>query len=98
MVVVDTLSKAAHFIPVQSTFGIAQVENVFMKEIVRLHGVPKMIIFDRDEKFNAVFWRSLFGGMETKLNFSTSHHPQTDGKTERTNQIMEDMLRIVCDG
>ena len=55
MVVVDTLTKAAHFIPVQSTFGTTQVENVFIKEIVKLHGVPKMIISDRDEKFIAAF-------------------------------------------
>ena len=93
MVVVDTLTKAAHFIPIQSTFGTAQVENVFMKEIVKLHGVPKMIISDRDAKF-AAFWRSLFGGMGTKLNFSTAYHPKNDGQIEIKDQILEDMLRM----
>ena len=75
MVVVDTLTKAAHFIPVKSTFGIAQVANVFPKEVVRLHGVPKVIVSDRDAKFTAAFWKGLFGGMGTKLNFSTTYHP-----------------------
>ena len=60
MVVMDTLTKSTHFIPIQSTFGTNKVENVFMKEIVRLHGVPKMIISDRDIKSIAAFWRSLF--------------------------------------
>ena len=55
MVVVDTLTKAAHFIPVQSTFGKTQVANVIMKEIVKLHGIPKMIISDRDANFTAAF-------------------------------------------
>lgn len=94
MVVVDTLTKSAHFIPVKSTFGIAQVAEVFLKEIVRLHGVSKMIFSDRDAKFTTAFWKGLFGGMGTKLNFSTTYHPQTDGQTERKNYILEDMLRI----
>ena len=85
MVVVDTLKKTGHFLPVQSTFGTTQVTNVFMKEIVKLHGIPKMIISDRDENFTSAFWKTLFGGMGTKLKFSTAYHPQTDGKTERTN-------------
>ena len=94
MVVVDTLTKDAHFIPVQSTFGTTQVANVFMKEILKLHGIPKMIISDRDENFTTTFRRSLFGGMGTKLNFSTTYHPQKDGKIKRTNHILEDMLRM----
>ena len=94
MVVVDTLTKATHFIPIQSTFWTAQVANVFMKEIVRLHRVPKMSISDRDTKFIATFWKSLFGGMGTKLNFCTAYHPQTNGQPERENKILEDMLRM----
>ena len=94
MVVVDTLTKFAHFIPVKFTFGTAQVANVFLKEIVRLHRVPNMIISDRDTKFTVAFWKGLFGGMGTKLNFSTAYHAQTDGQTERKNQIFEDMLRM----
>ena len=85
MVVVDTLTKAAHFIPMKSTFGTTQVANVFLKEVVRLHGVLKVIVSDRDAKFTAAFWKGLFGGMGTKLNFSIAYHPQTDGQTEITN-------------
>ena len=66
MVVVDTLTKTGHFLPIQSTFGTTQVANVFMKEIVKLHGIPKMIISDRDAKFTLAFWKTLFGGIGTK--------------------------------
>ena len=65
-----------------------------MKEIFRLHGIPKMVISDRDAKFTGNFWKALFKGLDTKLNFSTVFHPQTDGQTERVNQILEDMLRM----
>eukprot|EP00253_Pinus_taeda_P019093 PITA_19093 len=78
MVVVDKLSKSAHFIPVQSTYRAAQIANIF-----RLHGLPKTIISDRDVKFTLDFWKTLFEGLGTQLNFSTANHPQTDGQTER---------------
>jgi hypothetical protein len=65
-----------------------------MKEIFRLHGMPREIISDRDTKFTSSFWKSLMVGLETKLLFSTAYHPQTDGQTERVNQILEDMLRM----
>jgi transposase InsO family protein len=63
-----------------------------MKEIFRMHGFPKTIISDRDTKFTSNFWKTLFSGMDTQLSFSTAYHPQTDGQTERTNRIVEDML------
>ena len=63
-----------------------------MKEIFRLHGIPKMVISDRDVKFTSCFWKELFAGINTNLNFSTSYHPQSDGQTKRKNQIIEDML------
>jgi hypothetical protein len=94
MVVVDKLSKVAHFIPIKSTCKEIDISSIFMKEIFRLHGMPKEIISDRDTKFTSNFWKSLFVGFETKLLFSTSYHPQTDGKTERVNQVLEDMLRM----
>ena len=78
MVVVDKLSKAAHCIPVKTTYKDANIADIFMKEIFHLHGIPKMIISDRDPKFTGNFWKSLFKGLDTKLNFSTIYHPQTD--------------------
>eukprot|EP00253_Pinus_taeda_P027064 PITA_27064 len=93
MVVVDKLSKSAHFIPVQSTYRAAQIENIFMHNIFRLHGLPKTIISDRDVKFTSAFWKTLFEGLGTQLNFITAYHPQTDGQTERVHQVVEDMLR-----
>jgi hypothetical protein len=94
MVVIDKLSKSAHFIPVKSTYKAINIAEIFMKEIFRLHGIPKMVISDRDVKFTSTFWKELFAGLDTNLNFSTSYHPQMDGKTERTNQIVEDMLQM----
>lgn len=94
MVVVDTLSKETHFPPMQYTFGTTQIAQIFMNEFFWLHGIPKMRVLDKDAKFTLKFWKLLFGGVGTKLNFSTSYHPQTDGHTERTNQILEYMLRM----
>eukprot|EP00253_Pinus_taeda_P016981 PITA_16981 len=93
MVVVDKLRKAAHFIPVQSTYKATQIAHVFMQNVFRLHGLPKTIISDRDVKFTSAFWRTLFADLGTQLNFSTAYHPQTDGQKERVNQVVEDMLR-----
>jgi hypothetical protein len=84
MVVIDKLSKSAHFIPIRSTF----------KDIFRLHGIPKMVILDRDVKFTSAFWKELFAGINTNLNFSTSYHPQMDVNTKQTNQIIEDILHM----
>ena len=94
MVVVDKLSKAAHFIPVKTTYKAANIADIFLKQIFQLHGIPKVIISDRDPKFTDKFWRSLFKGLITTLNFSTSFHPQTDGQTERVNQVLEYLLRM----
>eukprot|EP00253_Pinus_taeda_P022101 PITA_22101 len=82
MVVVDKLSKAAHFIPVQSTYRAAQIAHMFMQNVFRLHGLPKTIISDHDVKFTSAFWKTLFTDLGTQLNFSTAYHPQTDGQTE----------------
>jgi hypothetical protein len=92
MVVIDKLSKSAHFILVKSTFKPINIAEIFMKEIFRLHGIPKTVISNRDVKFTSSFWKELFVGLNTNLDFSTSYHPQIDGKTKRMNQIMEDML------
>ena len=79
MVVVDKLSKFAHFIPVKSPCKAIDIANIFMKEIFRLHGMPKKIVSNRDTKFTSKFWKSLMAGFETKLVFTTAYHPQTDG-------------------
>ena len=78
MVVVDKLTKAAHFIPVKST-QTDDIAKIFMKEIFKLHGFPKAMVSDRDVKFTSNFWKGLFADLGTKLNFSTAYHPQTDG-------------------
>ena len=81
MVLVDKLTKAAHFIPVKSTHKTNNIANIFMKEIFKLHGLPKAIVSDRDVKFTSNFWKGLFVDLGTKLKFSTAYHPQTDGQT-----------------
>ena len=91
MVVMDKFTKETHFIPVKSTHKTDDIAKIFMKE---MHGLPKAIVFDRDVKFTSNFWKGLFVDLGTKLNFSTAYHPQTDGQTERDNQVLEDMLRM----
>ena len=81
MVVIDKASKYAHFIPVKSTYKAIYITEIFMKEIFRLHGIPKMVISDRDVKYTSNFLKELFASLGINLNFSTSYHPQTDGKT-----------------
>ena len=76
---VDKLTNASHFIPVKSTYNIDAIAKIFMKNIFRFHGFPKAIISDRDPKFTSKFWKGLFEYLGTKINFSTTYHPQTDG-------------------
>jgi hypothetical protein len=92
-VIVDRLTKVAHFIPVKTTYSRAQLAELYMSRIVCLHGVPKKIVLDRGTQFTSRFWKRLHESMDTMLNFSSAYHPQTDGQTERTNQVLEDMLR-----
>jgi hypothetical protein len=94
MVVVDKLTKASHFVPVKSTHKETNIVEIYMREIAKLHGMPKAIVSDRDPKFTSNFWKGLFKGIGTSLNFSTTYHPETDGQTERVNQVIEDMLRM----
>ena len=91
-VIVDRLTKSAHFLPIRITYSLEQLADLYMKEIVRLHGVPLSIISDRDSHFTSTFWRSVQCAIGTKLKFSTAFHPQTDGQTERTIHTLEDMI------
>jgi hypothetical protein len=75
MVVVDNLTKAAHFIPVKINCKETDIADVYMREIARFHGIPKTIVFDKDPKFTSNFWKELFDGFGTNLNFSTTYHP-----------------------
>jgi transposase InsO family protein len=88
----DRLTKIAHFIPVKTTYSGPQLAELYMSRIICLHGVPKKIVSDRGTQFTSKFWERLHETLDTQLCFST-YHPQTDGQTERVNQILEDMLR-----
>ncbi|KAA0054783.1 pol protein [Cucumis melo var. makuwa] len=92
-VVVDRLTKSAHFVPGKSTYTASKWAQLYMSEIVRLHGVPVSIVSDRDARFTFKFWKGLQTAMGPRLDFSTAFHSQTDGQTERLNQVLEDMLR-----
>ena len=92
-VIVDRLTKTAHFIPVNTTYYAKKYAEIYLDQIVRLHEIPKTIISDRGAQFIAHFWEQLQESLGTKLIRSSAYHPQTDGQTKRINQILEDMLR-----
>ena len=92
-VIVDRLTKSAHFLPVSNDDPLDKLAQLYVEEIVILHGVPLSIVSDRDPRFTSRFWSSLQDAMGTRLHFSTTFHPQIDGQSERTIQTLEDMLR-----
>ena len=83
-VIVDWLMKSAHFLAMRMTFSLERFYRLYIREIVRLHGVPVSIVSDRDPKFTVNFWKSFQKAMDTRLTMSTAFHPQTDGQSERT--------------
>jgi hypothetical protein len=92
-VIVDQLAKVAHFIPIEMTYSRPQMAELYMSVIVCLHEVLKKIMSDRGTQFTSRFWERLHEALDTQLRLSSAYHPQTDGQTERVNQILEDMLR-----
>lgn len=91
--VVDRLTKYAHFIPMSHHYTAASVAQLFVKEIFKLHGMPEHIISDRDPVFLSLFWESFFKLQGTKLDKSSAYHPQTDGQTKNLNRTLEQYLR-----
>ena len=92
MVVVDFFSKQAHFIPAKSLLTSNQVAQLFFKYIFKYHGLPEIIVSDRDPRFTSGFWQELFKILGTQLRMSTSAHPQTNGHTKMLNQGIEDYI------
>ena len=90
---VDRLTKSAHFLPVRTDYSLDKLAELYISEIVRLHGIPISIISNRDPRFTSRFWGKLQEVLRTQLNFNTTFHPQTDGQYERVIQVLEDMLR-----
>ncbi|GKC70029.1 putative reverse transcriptase domain-containing protein [Tanacetum coccineum] len=92
-VIIDRLTKSAHFIPTRETASMETLTRLYIKEIVSRHRVPISIISDRDSHFTSRFWQSMQSALGTQLDMSMTYHPKTDGQSERTIQTLEDMLR-----
>ena len=92
-VIVDRLTKSAHFLPVQLDYSMDRLVEMYMSEIVRLHGILVSIVSDRNPRFTLRFWKELQSALGTRLNFSTAFSPQTDGQSERVIQVLEYILR-----
>ena len=92
-VIAERLKKSVHFLAVRMIFILERFCQLYIREIVRLHGVHVSIVSDRDPRFTAHFWKSFQKAMGTRLTMSTAFHPQTDDQSEKTTQVLEDMLR-----
>jgi transposase InsO family protein len=92
-VVVDRLTKMAHFVPCNKTITCKEMARLFLENMYKYHGLPDDIIFDRGTQFTSKFWQSMFKILQVKTNLSSAYHPQTDGQTERVNQVLEQCLK-----
>ena len=92
-VIVDRLTKTAHFIAIQTDYKVPKLYKLYINQIVKFHRIPVFIVSYRDGRFTSKFWKGLQQALGTELHLSTAFHPQTDGQSERTIQILEDMLR-----
>ncbi|GJZ48754.1 putative reverse transcriptase domain-containing protein [Tanacetum coccineum] len=92
-VIVDRLTKSAHFLEIREDYSMEKLARLYIDEIVARHGVPTSIISNRDGRFTSRFWQTMQKALGTRLDMSTAYHPQTDGQSERTIQTLEDMLR-----
>ncbi|GJZ28563.1 reverse transcriptase domain-containing protein [Tanacetum coccineum] len=92
-VIVDRLTKSAHFLAIREDYSTEKLAKIYIDEIVARHGVPVSIISDRDGRFTSRCWQTVQKALGTRLDMSTAYHPQTDGQSERTIQTLEDMLR-----
>ena len=93
MTVTDRLTKMAHILPTTSNAAASDIASLFFRHIVRFHGIPKVIVSDRDSKFVSHFWQALSKFLNIKLKMSSTDHPQSDGQSERTNRTVIEMLR-----
>jgi len=91
-VIVDRLMKLAHFLSVKTRYTVDILGKIYIREIVRIFGIPVSIVSDRDSSFTSRFWRTLQKALGTQLDFSSAYHPQTNGQTERVYQVLEDTL------
>jgi hypothetical protein len=96
LVVVDRLTKFAHFLPLSHPYTVHKVDTLFLDNIFKLHGLPKVIVSDRDRIFTSKLWQELFSALKVDLHFSTAYHPESDGQTERVNQCLEQYLRTMA--
>ena len=94
-VVICRLSSMVHLVAIKTTTTAADLANMFIHEVIRLHGVPSSIVSDRDTRFTAQFWQEIQRILGTQLMMSTAFHPQTDGSTERTNRTINNILRTL---
>jgi hypothetical protein len=96
LIVVDHLTRMAHFLPCTETVTTEETATLFLQGVYRLHGLPRVPINDRDPKFVSAFWQTLWRRLGTRLNMSSCRHPETDGLTERVNSTFQQLLRCFC--